>query len=38
MLKFTSRALARNFAKKTNRKVIGLGTNMTGSRWAVRVL
>lgn len=38
MLKFTSRALARAFAKKSNKRVVDLGANTTGSRWAVRVL
>lgn len=38
MLKFTSRAAARNFAKKAVRKVVDLGKDAQGSRWAVRVI
>lgn len=38
MLKFTSRAAARNFAKKANKRVIDLGKDSQGSRWVVRVI
>lgn len=38
MLKFSSRAKARTFAKKSNKQVIDLGKDTQGSRWAVRVV
>lgn len=38
MLKFKTRTLARAFARKTSRKVVDLGTDSLGSRWAVKVL
>ena len=37
MLKFKSRSLARAFASKSGRKVIGLGATVNGSRWAVKI-
>lgn len=38
MLKFSTRSKARAFAAKANRKVVDLGKDATGSRWAVRVI
>lgn len=38
MLKFSSRAKARAFAAKRGYKVVDLGKDATGSRWAVRVI
>lgn len=38
MLKFSTRTLARAFAKKTGRRVVDLGTITNGSRWAVLVI
>lgn len=38
MLKFSSRAKARTFAKKAGKSVLDLGKDAKGSRWAVRVL
>lgn len=38
MIKFSSRAKARAFAAKAKRKVIDLGKDTQGSRWAVRVI
>lgn len=37
MIKFTSRSLARAFASKTGRKTIDLGSDVIGSRWAVKI-
>lgn len=38
MLKFSSRAKAREYAAKRGYKVIDLGKDSQGSRWAVRVI
>lgn len=36
MIKFSTRSQARNFAK--GKKVVDLGTNCIGSRWAVLIV
>lgn len=38
MLKFSTRTLARAFAKKVGKSVVDLGKDSQGSRWAVRVI
>lgn len=38
MVKFVSRSKARAFASKTGRKVVDLGSDSIGSRWAVKIL
>ena len=38
MLKFKTRALARDFAKRTGRKVQDMGSAAKGSRWAGKVI
>lgn len=38
MLKFKTRSAARTFANKSNKKVVDLGSEVAGSRWAVKVV
>lgn len=38
MLKFSTRYKARVFAAKSGRKIVDLGADTIGSRWAVKIL
>lgn len=38
MLKFSTRSKAREFAAKSGRKIVDLGADTIGSRWAVKVV
>lgn len=38
MLKFSTRSAAREYASKRGYKVVDLGKDVQGSRWAVRVI
>lgn len=38
MLKFKTRSKAREFASRTGRKVIDLGSAANGNRWVVKVV
>lgn len=38
MLKFSTRSKARAFAAKSGHKIVDLGADTIGSRWAVKIL